>query len=273
MATDQLGRFRQAVDGAATGEALVTRVAALEGKYTISGRALSTAPRGYPRDHPRIRFLQHKGLTAGREFGTPDWLSTKLAKRRIAETWRGASILNEWLNSYVGPSHLPPTRSADSERVSGRQRELCMTSYTQMVALGSSFAAGPGIEPVADRPAKRSAQNYAHLVAQSLGADLVDATVSGATTATILHSSQRVGRLKFAPQINAVHAGADLVTITAGGNDLGYIGGVLGRAVLHRIERLRLLRPVVRRLGREIPADRRDPRTCAERRGRTGQHR
>jgi uncharacterized protein (TIGR02453 family) len=108
MAADQLGRFRQAVDGEATGEALVARVAALEGKYTISGRALSTAPRGYSRDHPRIRFLQHKGLTAGRDFGTPGWLSTAQAKRRIAESWRGASILNEWLNSYVGPSHLAP---------------------------------------------------------------------------------------------------------------------------------------------------------------------
>jgi len=108
MATDQLSRFRAAVDGETTGEELVARVATLERKYTISGRALSTAPRGYPRDHPRIRFLQHKGLTAGREFGTPDWLSTRQAKRRIADTWRGAAALNEWLNSYVGPSHLAP---------------------------------------------------------------------------------------------------------------------------------------------------------------------
>ncbi len=108
MATDQLARFRAAVDGEATGNDLVARVAVLERKYTISGRALSTAPRGYPRDHPRIRFLQHKGLTAGRDFGTPDWLSTRQAKRRITETWRGAAALNEWLNSYVGPSQLAP---------------------------------------------------------------------------------------------------------------------------------------------------------------------
>ncbi len=108
MATDQLNRFRAAVDDESTGEDLVARVAALEGKYTISGRALSTAPRGYPRDHPRIRFLQHKGLTAGRDFGAPDWLSTRQAKRRITDTWRGAAALNEWLNSYVGPSRLAP---------------------------------------------------------------------------------------------------------------------------------------------------------------------
>jgi uncharacterized protein (TIGR02453 family) len=108
LATDQLSRFRQAIDDEGTGQGLVARVAALEKKYTIGGRALSTAPRGYPRDHPRIRFLQHKGLTAGRDFGTPDWVATRQAKRRIAESWRGGAALNEWLNSYVGPSRLAP---------------------------------------------------------------------------------------------------------------------------------------------------------------------
>ena len=39
MASDQLGRFRQAMDGEATGAELLARVAALEGKYTISGQA------------------------------------------------------------------------------------------------------------------------------------------------------------------------------------------------------------------------------------------
>lgn len=108
LARDQLGRFRQHVDNERTGERLVATVAGLEATYSIGGRALSTAPRGYPRDHPRIRFLQHKGLTAGRDFGTPDWLTTRRAKRHIAETWRGANTLNEWLNAHVGPSHLPP---------------------------------------------------------------------------------------------------------------------------------------------------------------------
>jgi uncharacterized protein (TIGR02453 family) len=108
LASDQLTRFRQAIDGEATGEALVKTVATLEPTYTIGGRALTTAPRGYPRDHPRIRFLQHKGLTAGRDFGTPNWLSTRQAKRRIVESWRGAGALNEWLNAHVGPSVLPP---------------------------------------------------------------------------------------------------------------------------------------------------------------------
>jgi len=108
MARDQLGRFRQAIDAENTGQDLVSRVATLERSYAISGRALTTAPRGYPRDHPRIRFLQHKGLTAGRDFGAPGWVSTRHAKRRLVEAWRGASVLNEWLNAYVGPSVLAP---------------------------------------------------------------------------------------------------------------------------------------------------------------------
>lgn len=108
MAGDQLERFRQAVDDEKTGQDLVTRVAGLERRYTIQGQALSTAPRGYPRDHPRIRFLRHKGLTAGKAFGAPDWLSTKVAKQRIAEAWRGAGPLNDWLNANVGPSRLAP---------------------------------------------------------------------------------------------------------------------------------------------------------------------
>lgn len=97
-----------------------------------------------------------------------------------------------------------------------------------IAALGSSFAAGPTIEPVDDVDALRSARNYPHLLAQMLGADLVDLTVSGATTANILSVPQTTitGR-KFAPQIDGLPAGADLVTITAGGNDLQFIGSML----------------------------------------------
>ncbi|WP_328608424.1 SGNH/GDSL hydrolase family protein [Amycolatopsis sp. NBC_00345] len=91
------------------------------------------------------------------------------------------------------------------------------------VALGSSFAAGPGIPPVLDRTALRSGRNYAHLVAESLGLRLVDVTSSGATTAHLLR--ERQGRAR--PQIEAVGAETRLVTVTAGGNDLGYLGGLM----------------------------------------------
>src|SRR3569623_115027 len=67
-------------------------------------------------------------------------------------------------------------------------------SYHHLVALGSSFAAGPGIEPVADAGAMRAARNYPHLLAERLGAELTDLTVSGATTGTILSKAQRTLR-------------------------------------------------------------------------------
>jgi lysophospholipase L1-like esterase len=90
-----------------------------------------------------------------------------------------------------------------------------MTTIRRIAALGSSYAAGPGIPPVVNRAAMRSGRNYPHLLADALGAQLTDLTVSGATTSTILDTSQRVP-----PQLTQLPADADLVLITAAGNDL-----------------------------------------------------
>jgi hypothetical protein len=60
---------------------------------------------------------------------------------------------------------------------------------SRYVAMGSSFAAGPGLVPRVPggpRRAGRSTGNYAHLVAQALGLDLHDVTFSGATTGDLL---------------------------------------------------------------------------------------
>ena len=113
-----------------------------------------------------------------------------------------------------------------------------------MVALGSSFASGPGIPPPADRLAARSRLNYPHRVAERLNAHLVDVTVAGATTATILHERQRVLWQRFPPQIDAVTPAADLITVTAGGNDLGYLGRVIGSALGNRLAAYALTRPI-----------------------------
>src|SRR5580693_568311 len=89
------------------------------------------------------------------------------------------------------------------------------------VAMGSSFAAGPGLKPRAPgspRRAGRSAVNYAHLVADRLGLELTDVTYSGATTQDIL-----AGAPGKPPQLDAVTADTRLVTLTAGGNDVGYV--------------------------------------------------
>jgi lysophospholipase L1-like esterase len=93
---------------------------------------------------------------------------------------------------------------------------------SRYVALGSSMAAGPGIRPSADGApfrAGRSARNYPHLVAEKLGLDLVDVTYSGATTANVLTEPQN----GTPPQVEALDGSEDLVTVTIGGNDAGYV--------------------------------------------------
>lgn len=90
------------------------------------------------------------------------------------------------------------------------------------VALGSSMAAGPGIRP-RDRHAPlragRSAANYPHVVTQRLGFNLADVTYSGATTAHLLTDRQN----DEPPQVSALNGSEELVTITIGGNDVGYV--------------------------------------------------
>lgn len=136
-----------------------------------------------------------------------------------------------------------------------------MPSYRRMVALGSSFAAGPGLKPVANAAAGRSGANYPHLLADALGADLTDATVSGATTATILRESQRTLRRRFAPQIHALTPDTDLVTVTAGGNDLGYLGSLLATAGLNRMTTLPLIGAALRPLQGRRPLEPPTPET------------
>jgi lysophospholipase L1-like esterase len=112
-------------------------------------------------------------------------------------------------------------------------RGAVIASGSRYVALGSSFAAGPGISPIVDAPAGRSGNNYPHLVAQELGLDLVDVSYSGATTAHLLDTPQDAAP----PQLEAVSADTQLVTITAGGNDLEYIGTFLRGSFLNTVAR------------------------------------
>lgn len=97
------------------------------------------------------------------------------------------------------------------------------------------MAAGPGIMPRAagsPRLAGRSARNYPHLVAERMGYHLVDVTYSGATTAHIVTDPQN----NAPPQVAALDGTEELVTITIGGNDVGYVQFLMA-ACLPRILR------------------------------------
>lgn len=110
LASDQLERFRAAVDDARSGPELASAVAAIrKERLTVDSReSLARAPRGYPNDHPRIELLRHKGMHAGRELGAPRWLHTAGAFDRIVKTWRDAAPMNRWFDRHVGPSTLAP---------------------------------------------------------------------------------------------------------------------------------------------------------------------
>jgi len=108
MARDQLARFREAVADDHSGPELVERVAALKRSFEVGGEALKSAPRGYPKDHPRIQYLRHKGLTLARSWPPASWFSTARARTNIVNAWRAAAPVNGWLNEHVGPSTEPP---------------------------------------------------------------------------------------------------------------------------------------------------------------------
>lgn len=106
LATDQLDRYRRAVADHRAGVELVTLVADLEraGIRVHGHGTLKTAPRGYPKDHPRVDLLRHKGLTTWREWKPAGWLGTAGAKKRIVEFLRVSGPFRHWLDRNVGPS-------------------------------------------------------------------------------------------------------------------------------------------------------------------------
>lgn len=110
MAKDQLDRFRRAVDAEATGAELADIVAHLHARKFEIGAIdeLKTAPRGYPKDHPRIDLIRRKGLMMSKDFGAPKWLHTAQAAKRIRDVWRAAEPMNAWLDAHVGPSTSDP---------------------------------------------------------------------------------------------------------------------------------------------------------------------
>jgi uncharacterized protein (TIGR02453 family) len=111
MAPDQLERYRQAVVDERAGKKLarVVKEARAAGLEAMGHDVLKTAPRGYPKDHPRIELLQYKGLIARREWPVGAWLGTRRAKDRVEKFLHLVKPLNAWLSENVGPSSAPPT--------------------------------------------------------------------------------------------------------------------------------------------------------------------
>jgi uncharacterized protein (TIGR02453 family) len=100
---DVLARYRAAVADDVSGVMLVRIVTALraDGYETVGHGVLKTAPKGYPKDHPRIDLLKYKGLAISKRWPVGAWLGTSRAKDRIVTVLRDAGPLRDWLTSFV----------------------------------------------------------------------------------------------------------------------------------------------------------------------------
>ena len=106
FATDQLARYRRAVALDPSGEALTKTVdeARAAGLTITAASTLTTAPRGYPRDHPRIEMLRMKGLVTWKEWPVGPWLATAEAKDMVVKVLLASIPLVNWLDVHVGAS-------------------------------------------------------------------------------------------------------------------------------------------------------------------------
>jgi GDSL-like Lipase/Acylhydrolase family len=90
------------------------------------------------------------------------------------------------------------------------------------VSLGDSYAAGPFTpNPVLPLGCLKSDHNYPHLSAASIG-PLKDPSCSGAKTDDMTNPENVEIDGPNPPQFNALEAGTEVVSLTIGGNDIGF---------------------------------------------------
>jgi len=108
FATDQLTRYRRAVALDLPGEALakIANQARAAGLTITAAGTLTTTPRGYPKDHPRIELLRLKGLVTWKKWPIERWLATAEAKGKVVAVLRDSMPLVEWLDAHVGASEM-----------------------------------------------------------------------------------------------------------------------------------------------------------------------
>jgi GDSL-like Lipase/Acylhydrolase family len=90
-------------------------------------------------------------------------------------------------------------------------------------ALGDSYAAGPLIpNPLLPLGCLKSSNNYAHLAAPGIGLSLRDASCSGARTVHMTEPQNVDPDGPNPPQFNSLDGATTVVSLTIGGNDIGF---------------------------------------------------
>jgi uncharacterized protein (TIGR02453 family) len=111
MARDQLDRYREGVADDKHGPELSERVDMAEkAGLELWGDSLTTAPRGYPKDHERIELLRRKSLSLGATLSCGRGIGRADALQFVAQTWRAAAPVTGWLDEHVGASTIPIDR-------------------------------------------------------------------------------------------------------------------------------------------------------------------
>jgi len=99
---EQLARIRGAIADDRHGPALAEIVAGLEREgLAFSPPALRTAPRGFPRDHPRIELLRRTSFTAHARMAPGPWLHRREALSRARRAWDASADLRLWLARHA----------------------------------------------------------------------------------------------------------------------------------------------------------------------------
>jgi uncharacterized protein (TIGR02453 family) len=105
--TQQLARYRAAVDQDRTGDALAAVLKDLRAQcFEIAGDRLKTRPRGVAEDHPRLDLLRHRSIYAHRGWPPDPWVNTPEALDRIRGSWRALRPLLEWCDEHAGIPEL-----------------------------------------------------------------------------------------------------------------------------------------------------------------------
>lgn len=108
LGRDQLERFRAAVDDESSGSVLEQLVARAEAVRLDVGPGmeppLKTAPRGYPREHPRLELLQWKGCVAMASTRNKRVIGSGQLASWVVDRLEASRPLMEWLGEHVGPT-------------------------------------------------------------------------------------------------------------------------------------------------------------------------
>ncbi|HZK05236.1 MAG TPA: DUF2461 domain-containing protein [Actinomycetaceae bacterium] len=111
-AAREIAAYRAAVDDPARGHELEVILEELTSSgWEVAGDSLTTAPRGFSRDHPRIRLLRHKHLFV-RRMVDPEVRGEDAAAARIAADWIEIEPLIAWVSDEFEKTALMDEQNA-----------------------------------------------------------------------------------------------------------------------------------------------------------------